>query len=178
MTSVHKIKNAVGRIKSISKEMRASLIGDYSFEKIDIAELINLAIEDLGAMFQKHNIEYRGEVTSLFDIIGNRSQLQQVFINLIRNSIEAIANQDDKWIEINQVIYGQNLIIQIKDSGPGIPKEERNKIFTSLYTTKLNSGGTGLGLSICKKIIEAHNGTIEVDPDSKNTQFNVYFNCL
>ncbi|MCR9205144.1 MAG: HAMP domain-containing histidine kinase, partial [Halobacteriovoraceae bacterium] len=57
------------------------------------------------------------------------------------------------------------------DSGNGIPKEIRQNIFESFYTTKEKGKGTGLGLSLCKKIVEAHGGTLEIDPNAENTKF-------
>ena len=66
-------------------------------------------------------------------------------------------------------------VVQVTDSGNGIPEAYHEKIFESLFTTKKEKGGTGLGLGLVKKIIKAHNGIIRVNPDCPNTQMEVMF---
>lgn len=85
-------------------------------------------------------------------------QLKQVLINLIRNAFEAIKNKG----EILLMAYGggNDVNIEIRDNGTGIPEKEQEKIFDALYTTKNN--GTGLGLAICREIIANHNGKISL----------------
>ena len=84
--------------------------------------------------------------------------LEMVFVNIIANAVHAIENIGKIVIRIKET--KENIIIEIEDSGPGIPKDVLPKIFEPLFTTKLK--GTGLGLASCKNIIEKHNGTITV----------------
>lgn len=84
------------------------------------------------------------------------NKLQVVFMNMLANSIEAIG--DNGKIIIRSGETANDIIIEIEDSGPGIPYEILSKIFDPMFTTK--KGGTGLGLPYCKNVIEQHGGTI------------------
>ncbi len=93
-----------------------------------------------------------------FQVYGNFYKLVVVISNLVENSIEAMKNNG--VINIFAREGKDHILIDIKDSGPGIPDEYIKKAFSSLFTTK--SGGNGLGLKVAKTIIELHGGTISV----------------
>ncbi len=93
-----------------------------------------------------------------FEIIADQKLFSTALINLIHNAIQAINEKGTIEIAINEL--NTNMEIQIKDSGIGILKENIEKLFDPLYTTKQT--GTGLGLSSVKSIIESHNGKISV----------------
>lgn len=92
------------------------------------------------------------------DILCDKTGMQRIFTNIILNSIQAM--NDNGTISIQAFEQGDAVVIEVKDTGPGIPDKYLPKIFDPLFTTK--KGGTGLGLSICKKIIGEHNGMIAV----------------
>ena len=94
-------------------------------------------------------------------------KLEIVFVNLITNAIEAISGEGT--INIIAKETSNDIIMEIEDSGPGIAKENLNKVFEPLFTTK--QSGTGLGLSSCKNIIERHHGVISVR--NKPTTFTI-----
>ncbi len=83
----------------------------------------------------------------------------RVFDNLIKNAIDAMPQGGN--LRIQSVISGESVRVSFADTGIGIKKDELNKLFTPLFTTKAK--GMGFGLSICQRIIEAHNGKISVD---------------
>ena len=85
-------------------------------------------------------------------------KLETVFVNLIKNAVQAM--QNDGEITIKAIDSSKDIVIQIVDSGPGIPQEIMSRIFDPLVTTK--EEGIGLGLSSCKSIVERHHGTIMV----------------
>jgi len=93
-------------------------------------------------------------------ILGIPSQIEQVIINMIKNSENAITGKGS--IQIKTGSIGNDVIIKIKDTGCGIKKEDLEKIWEPFYTTKDEKTGTGLGLAICTNIINQHKGTIEV----------------
>jgi PAS domain S-box-containing protein len=88
----------------------------------------------------------------------NPDQIARVFINLIKNAIEAIPEKGK--IDLSSCQTKDNVEITFADTGPGIPEEIMQKIFTPLFTTKAQ--GMGFGLAICKRIVEAHQGTVSV----------------
>ncbi len=96
---------------------------------------------------------------------GDKKQLSQMLINLIRNGEEAITGTGTLFIDIRQNIKGDSLKITIKDTGTGIAKENTTHIFRKFFTTK--EKGLGLGLPLCRQIIQAHKGTLDLknNPD-------------
>ncbi|MDZ5712945.1 ATP-binding protein [Jeotgalibacillus haloalkalitolerans] len=101
---------------------------------------------------------------------GDANRLKQVFINLIKNAIEATTGRGRIEISIHQKT--KELIASVRDNGCGIPKEKLDKLNEPFYTTKEN--GTGLGLPVSMKIIEEHRGSVEViTRENEGTQFNI-----
>jgi two-component system NtrC family sensor kinase len=92
------------------------------------------------------------------------SQMQQVVINLVMNAAEATQNRDRGLVCINTTIKKESdeVVLEIKDNGEGIPPENLSKIFDPFFTTKGEGKGVGLGLSVVYGIVEAHGGDIEV----------------
>jgi signal transduction histidine kinase len=98
------------------------------------------------------------------ELEGNRLQLSQIFINLIHNALEAFEGGPGR-ISVTAVPEAPDrIIVDVRDSGPGIPPELSEKIFKPFFSTKEESEGTGLGLFICRMITEGHQGRIEVVP--------------
>jgi signal transduction histidine kinase len=96
-------------------------------------------------------------------IVGDRIQLQQVLINLVRNGIEAV---DGLSPERRVVIVGTSerdggVVMSVTDRGPGVREADRARLFDAFFTTKAN--GMGMGLSIVRSIVDAHHGTVQVD---------------
>lgn len=98
-------------------------------------------------------------------------ELNQVWTNLIHNAIQAMSNQGE--LEINVFQNNGHVVVQITDSGPGIPDDIKARIFEPFFTTKPAGEGSGLGLDIVRKIVEKHNGQIEVDSRPGRTTFRV-----
>jgi len=143
-----------------------SRLDEESFKLSNINEGIESALKIANNMI-------KNKVTIHKDFIGNLdvecfpARMNQVFLNLISNGVQAIADSGDLWISTSREMieskeYG---VISIKDNGKGIPKENLEKIFEPFFTTKPVGEGTGLGLSIVYKIIEQHNGFITVDSE-------------
>ncbi|MES2769396.1 MAG: ATP-binding protein [Bdellovibrionota bacterium] len=99
-------------------------------------------------------------------------QINQVFMNIVSNAIQAIDGKGEIWIETKK--KGLEVVISIRDDGRGIPEKALSKIFDPFFTTKPVGKGTGLGLSISYGIIEKHNGQILVDSEvGKGTEFKI-----
>ncbi|AJD92437.1 sporulation kinase [Jeotgalibacillus malaysiensis] len=89
-------------------------------------------------------------------VYGDRNQIVQVFMNLVKNSIEAI--EENGEILIKPSVQGDEIQIELRDSGPGIPEELIEKVSEAFYTTK--EKGMGLGLTVCHRIVHAHGGSL------------------
>lgn len=96
-------------------------------------------------------------------VLMDKQQMEQVFINLIRNAAQALASQrGERRITVRSSTQATWVAVLICDNGPGVPAHLREQIFGSFVTTK--SDGTGLGLSLCKRFVESHGGRIELLP--------------
>jgi two-component system, LuxR family, sensor kinase FixL len=96
--------------------------------------------------------------------VGNRIDIQQVLINLMRNSLEAMAEADRRGMSVTTTLRGSDLVeFAVADSGPGIDPDVADRIFEPFVSTK--RGGMGIGLSICRSIIESHGGFLEFEPN-------------
>ena len=135
-------------------------------EILDINLLLGDIIKQFEPVLKEKNIKFIYNICEEEVFIeGDYNRLNQVLINMIKNSIEAIENKG--IIKINYEI-NQDFKIIIEDNGIGIPKDELEKIKEPFYTTKKN--GTGLGVSLSIEIINAHNGNIEYIPLKKGTR--------
>lgn len=124
---------------------------------LENAGILKILDESLFYIEKPENITIElppNDITMLCDKTG----MQRIFTNIILNSIQAMDNRG--MISIQAFEQDDYVVIEVKDTGSGIPDTYLPKIFDPLFTTK--SGGTGLGLSICKKIIDEHNGSITV----------------
>ena len=134
---------------------------------IDVENLVEEAIALLQDDLRTHLVLVKVERSArLPSVMGDRIQLQQVLLNLITNAIEAMANVDRPRVLAvsSDGRDGGGVMISIADTGTGIGAEDVERVFNPLFTTK--SGGMGMGLSICRSIIEAHDGTLWVVPNT------------
>lgn len=136
----------------------------------------NLATFNLKKLVDETNILIRGQTPSQIDInveidpaievVADKQRLQQVFINLVKNAIDALNNKGNIWISAEKATREgarSEVEIMIEDDGPGIPEEIRSKIFDPFFTTKDVGHGSGLGLYIVHDIITSLNGSIHID---------------
>jgi signal transduction histidine kinase len=143
--------------------------------KVRMHELLDHSLRLLEHQMQGRLIslsrDYRAEPDA---IRGDESQLQQVFMNLLLNAVDAVGNNGG--VTVGTENAGGHLLIFIRDTGIGIPQENLSRMFEPFFTTKKN--GTGLGLAICRRIVEEHHGRIEVHSEPKQgSAFNVTLPC-
>lgn len=134
---------------------------------VDINQIIQQALDLRTYEQQVNNIQVKtGFAESLPQIMGNASQLHQVFFNLIVNAEQAVLEAHGKGtINITTKQSGDNIRISVSDDGPGISPENMGKLFTPFFTTKGTGKGTGLGLSICHGIITEHGGSLYAESE-------------
>lgn len=154
-------KNAANRVKEIVGSLR-------NFSRLDEAELKDVLLEDgldSTLALLHHQTKNRIEIIRCYRLNHAVScyagQINQVFMNLLSNAIQAI--EGPGTISLETAEMDDKAVVKIRDSGSGISKENLGKIFDPFFTTKKVGEGTGLGLSITYGIIEKHQGTISVD---------------
>jgi signal transduction histidine kinase len=139
--------------------------------QVSIDEILKYVISIIEPQASRQNITIRTELGGPYPYIYcDENQLKQVFLNLIKNSVESML--DGGNIYINAQFIKNQFFISIQDEGEGIPQEQIDKLGEPFYTTKPN--GTGLGLMVTKKIVEEHKGKIEISSDpKKGTKINI-----
>ncbi len=189
---LHSMKTGASRIREIVKSLRTfSRLDEAEIKEVDIHEGIDSTL-----MILEHRLQQRGdnaaitvikEYGQLPAIVCYAGQLNQVFMNLLINAIDAIEGQPNQpnpnqngstnsWIKIvTRVKSAEQIEILIADNGPGIPDEVKSRLFDPFFTTKPVGKGTGLGLSISYSIIvEKHGGKLDVSSTpGKGTEFRI-----
>jgi signal transduction histidine kinase len=124
-----------------------------------------------GQRMKNHGVNLRFYGLENFSVVGNKIQLEQVILNLLNNSFDAIEYLPDKWIEVTCKQKGDRIQLYFKDSGPGIPTEIASRMMEPFFSTKDIGKGTGLGLALAKGIVEKHRGSLIYVKDSPHTTF-------
>lgn len=169
---VKNIGTGAERMKKIVQNLR-------TFSRLDSGEKVPVNLREgiestLQLLFYeyKNRIEIVQEYDDIPQIIGSPGELNQVFMNVLHNAIQAIPNQGQ--IKIAAREDGDSIRISFADTGPGIPPDEIDHLFDPFYTTKKVGEGTGLGLSISYGIVQDHGGRLWVESElGKGTTFHI-----
>ncbi len=178
-------EEAVGKIEAHvdrAKKVTHRLLGfarrmEPVLERVDVNRTLKDTVEFLenDSRYRSINIHIDPQ-PDLPGIMSDSSQLQQVFLNILNNAIDAIGKGGEIRIETSYLSRNHEIMIRITDNGPGIPKENIDKIFDPFFTTKKVGEGTGLGLSIVYSIVEKLGGRITVASEmGRGTSFIIYF---
>jgi PAS domain S-box-containing protein len=135
--------------------------GTQQLELVDANEVIKEMIVLLRGEATRHSISIRPELAGdLPQVMGDRVQLQQVMMNLMMNSIDAMKTVDGarELVIKSQRADNEQLLVSVSDTGVGLPPEQVDQIFNAFFTTKPH--GTGMGLRICRSIVESHGGRL------------------
>ncbi len=167
-SNIEKILQSATRCKdTVRGLLNFSRPSKTNFLPTDVNTVIQNVIELIDQQGLFHNIE----ITKKFDdsippVIADKSQLEQVFMNILLNASEAMDGSGKIKLTTSSILQGPKSIeITISDSGPGIPEKNLNSVFEPFFTTKDPSSkvsGMGLGLAITYSIIEKHKGTLQV----------------
>ena len=173
-------------VKRISRIIRSLLdfarhnSGEEEHKEIDLIYLVNQTLNLMHHLLEKSRIDAQIHVDAdeRSRIAGNTGEMEQVFLNLIINALQAMPD-DGGELDIAIDRTEEQVIVRIEDTGEGIPEENLPRIFDPFFTTREETGGTGLGLSIIFGIVEKHNGRIEVDSDlDQGTTFTLTFPAI
>jgi PAS domain S-box-containing protein len=173
ITKLNIIKDEVLRLEDLLKELRDFYLPrTLKAEEIDIYGLLKEVYSLVEDDCHRKNIrtEFKTDGESVITK-GDRVKLKQVFLNLVKNSIEALENGGK--LSVQSKLNGDRVEVSITDDGCGIPRLNREEIFTPFFTSKRR--GSGLGLSISKRIIEEHEGSAIAleSEEGKGTVFKV-----
>ncbi|MCI4627015.1 MAG: ATP-binding protein, partial [Candidatus Magnetoovum sp. WYHC-5] len=150
---------SIDKVANITKElMNISRVGELECILMNISDAIYEAISVVE--YRLTGIVVHKNLLSQIDIYADPIKLEQVFINLLSNSIDAINDTGDIYITTTD--EDNSVIVEVIDTGCGISAENIKNVFDPFFTTKAIGKGTGLGLSICYGVISQHNGTIEL----------------
>ncbi len=116
------------------------------------------------------NIKTNVQITTDQAVSAGRNLLKRVLLNLVTNAVQAMPKGGELTITAENIL--EDTAVTVKDNGVGIPDKVKPKIFTPLFTTK--SKGQGFGLAVCKRVMEAHGGTITFkSKEGKGTEFTI-----
>ena len=176
--AVNKIEYHINRAKMIIHR----LLGfarrmEPATEILNINTVLNESLAFLENEARYRNIDIQADYApDLPKTASDPAQLQQVFLNILNNAIDAIGKEGEIHLKTRHLAKNNEIGIEIHDTGPGIPKEMLNKIFDPFFTTKEVGKGTGLGLSISYSIVEKLGGRMMVaSEEGKGTTFTIYF---
>ena len=157
-------KQVYTEMNNLSKAMNFMLSyaeDDSTFEYFGIKEAISELFDEIYvSLFEDNGITAEYIVEDDFELSYNKKAFQDMFGNLIDNSVKALRNIRDKRIRCTTYKENGNLVILFSDNGIGIPKENRDRIFDVFYTTTADLGGAGLGLYIIRSRLESIKGSI------------------
>lgn len=169
LSTVDKIATIISGLRSFARDAK-----NDSYDTVDIRQVIDetLALCSERIAHRCIPIEVHAEDHPIY--VNCRSvEISQVLMNLLNNSLDAIAELSEKWIKLQLTETPNEIEIRVTDSGLGIPKEVRVKMLEPFFTTKPIGKGTGLGLSISAGIVRAHGGELTYDDQSPNTCFTI-----
>jgi C4-dicarboxylate-specific signal transduction histidine kinase len=142
--------------------------------RVNLNDPVNDVFKVLGHQLKVHDVEVELDLDpDIPDILAEHNRLEQVFINLVSNAIDAMDEKDkrpgisdkEKRLTIKSFSENDHACVNITDTGIGMSAEVKNKIFEPFYTTKKVGKGTGLGVSISYGIVQDYKGSIEIESE-------------
>jgi signal transduction histidine kinase len=147
----------------VSNLLQFSRRSQQQISTVNVCDEIEKTLELIHYHLRKHNIAVAREFKPEGPLIhADRQQLRQLFLNLFTNASDAMPEGGTLTIRVTRRPEEKQICIEIADTGVGIPPEILPKILEPFYTTKPEGKGTGLGLAICRRIAQAHNGTLNI----------------
>jgi len=166
VSALTEAREGASRVQRIVKDLKDASRSDHDhFGDVDIEQVLESTLK-LAANELLHHARIVRDYSRVPTVSGNASRLGQVFLNLLVNAAHAIREGAAHENEIRLVLRAdakQRVVVEIHDSGHGIPDEHLARLFEPFFTTKDVGEGTGLGLFICHRIVSDFGGTIEVE---------------
>jgi signal transduction histidine kinase len=173
---VDKSSSIINHIRNFSKKRILSM------KLVDLNNVILEAIDLIQHQLKKNDIDLIFVLDdNIPKIIGDKISLEQLIVNIILNSKDAIqekefdSSNENGTIRITTFSPSNLVTMIIQDNGSGISEDVMHKIWSPFFTTKKRDHGTGIGLSICSKILKDHNADVDIQSSSQGTQFIISF---
>lgn len=166
MLAVERAAKIVFALKNYARQ-------DYSGKKVEAS--IPESVDTILTLYHsqiKQGVEVYKHYASVPKVLCYPEELTQVWSNLIHNALQAMDYHGDLTITVKE--QDQHVVVQISDSGCGIPADIRDRIFEPFFTTKPMGEGSGLGLDIVRRIVAKHQGKVELESQSGHTIFSVW----
>lgn len=174
--TMEKIRNTAARVTKITLGLRkfARETRNDPVVATPVQDIVEDTLSFCTQRLKQNTVELRVAPIEPTLRIGCRpTEISQVLLNLLNNSVDAVQSLPEKWVEVAVRDAGDELEIAVMDSGNGIPESMRARMGQPFFTTKEVGKGTGLGLSISRGIVEAHGGHLVLDTASPHTRFVV-----
>jgi PAS domain S-box-containing protein len=174
--ALREARTGAERVRNIVRDLRMfSRGGDEGRQLVDTERVMDSAVR-MAWNEIRHRARLIKEYRNVPRVNASESRLAQVFLNLLVNAAQALpeGHATENEIRVATHLRGDKVVVEVTDTGPGIPPEAMGRLFTPFYTTKPVGVGTGLGLSICHRIITGLGGEITVDTEvGRGTTFRV-----
>jgi len=172
LEELHRVEKSVSHLLRFARDERARV------ESVRMADVVDSAVETFRDRIARTGVALEKQIDRQGELQGDPEQLRRIVINLVGNAIDALVESgtSDPRVEVQmgENLAGSEVWLRVRDNGPGIDQELLAKMFSPFYTSKVN--GTGLGLAICKKLVDAHSGSIEVTSEpGEGAEFIVTF---
>jgi len=176
IVQVERISREVDRLNRILKDFsRYAKLPELEFQDTNLEKLIEEVINFIEPETERQNIKLVRNIESLPIVKIDPAQIKQTLFNLIINANQAML--EGGKLTISARLDGNNVIIEIEDTGHGIPTEIQEEIFDLFVSTKKE--GTGIGLAIAKQVVESHGGKIEIKSKvGEGTKFTIFLPLL
>ncbi|MDQ6788324.1 MAG: ATP-binding protein, partial [Acidobacteriota bacterium] len=170
------VTNQIERIENIVREMLdRARFGATEHKPLNLNEVLKTIFDVAEPTLAESRIELKINLAeNLPYISGNAERLQQVFLNLVKNALDAMP--DGGRLEVSTANAENKVRVKFADNGIGMSEETRGRIFQVLFTTKERGRGTGLGLVVVRQILQEHRAEIQVESKSgQGAKFDLYF---
>jgi len=167
LSELDRVEHRVSHLLKYAKEE------DYRFELVNLASVVDSALTQLRAKLDAAKVAVARNYISGPTVQADAEKLRQVFVNVLDNALDALATiPEGRRVDLFLENGDRRATVRVRDNGCGIPPEKLERIFNPFFTTK--ETGTGLGMAISKKIVEAHQGSIEAASEvGRGSEFRV-----
>jgi signal transduction histidine kinase len=172
-TRLRMAKGAIERVRAIIQTLQDFSADQAPRDRLALHRLVADTLSLLRGELEKDGIQVIERCDEAGEVSANPAQIRQVVTNLVANAREAVRDGDVREIRVTTMAVGEEAVLEISDSGRGIPEELRERIFEPFFTTRPVGHGTGLGLWVCRRVVDDHGGRLELDDRPTPTTFRV-----